>query len=98
MTEKNRYSPSASNLIWVNFRGKSLSIDNDDYLGRVTEIHCRVCNQRRPRKGAMEFVERWGYLCEACRKETAVKARISLHERGNKNDSPVESGPAKIAG
>ncbi len=59
-------SKTSSRVIYVDFRRNRPFIDFDPYLANVTEIHCRCCNHRRPRKGAQEIVESWGYVCKYC--------------------------------
>jgi len=59
-----------SNVIRVDFRKGSLSIDFDPYFNGVREIHCRKCVLRKPRKGAMEMTKSWGYICKDCQEST----------------------------
>ena len=59
-----------SNIIHIDFRKERLFIDDDNYCSNVTEIHCRCCDNRKPRKGARELEQTWGYICEGCRRQS----------------------------
>lgn len=68
----------APNVIKVDFSKERLSIDDDPYLNQVTEVHCRRCERRRPRRGAREFEHTWGYLCENCQERVNISRQVFM--------------------
>ncbi|MDH3973245.1 MAG: hypothetical protein OEV42_03100 [Deltaproteobacteria bacterium] len=78
----------ASNLIRVDFRKDRLSIDFDIYFNGVKEIHCRICSQRKPRKGAVEVPESWGYFCRDCGKSLELTKSFQLENKESPSPLP----------
>ena len=74
-------SKTSSRVIHVDFRRNRPAIDFDPYLANVTEVHCRCCNHRRPRKGAQELMESWGYVCKCC----MDKAKATIPQEAHKS-------------
>ena len=73
----------ATNLIKVDFRRERLSIDFDPYFDGVKEVHCRKCGQRKPREGATELIENWGYLCRNCHESYIVSGSVQNKKEDN---------------
>lgn len=75
--EDTHINAAQSNVIKIDFRKDRLSIDFDPYFNGVREIHCRTCLRRKPREGAIEIPESWGYLCKNCR-DDYEQSKITL--------------------
>ena len=88
-----------SKLIKINLRKGNLSIDNDSYLDRVSEVHCRSCNKRVSRKDSIELEKTWGYICNNC--QTTVKSlsetSVLKKEEMSSSDRCNRAGSGKMA-
>lgn len=92
---------NSSKMIWVDFRKGKLSIDEDLYMERVSEVHCRQCKCRKPRKKVSELLHTWGYICHDCQKEVTsfnhsnaiIKARKKSPEKPSLTNDNLISLP-----
>jgi len=85
LTEENK---TTSRVIHVDFRRNRPFIDFDPYLDNVSEIHCRCCKCRRPREGAQEIAESWGYVCKYCMDNKGNRSSTSP-ERPSSDSSAI---------
>ena len=78
-------------VIKVDFRKGRLSIDEDRYMDGVSEIHCRACERRRPRRGSVELRFSWGFICESCRNSCIERDKTGPGTGSSGKDKPASN-------